>query len=144
EDPAPPAAPPTAPHLPTPPSSPPPSPSPTLPIAPDAMTDRAMCKKILEDLATKSSMPLHVIYNIGMSVAYDYQIDFLSDLWQRKGVPRGTAEGAKKAVDTALATPGGSPPTSLGARLVEAAKAGHIPDALAKELEEALRVELSK
>ncbi len=94
--------------------------------------DHEVCRRILADLATKCQSPLHVVYNIGKCLADDYQVQFLRDLWQRRGAPAGVGEAAKMAVDSVLDK------TPLGARLTDASEDELQDPLLKKELKEAL------
>lgn len=53
----------------------------------------------LRDLAAKCSWPEHVIHTIGENLVHDYHVEFLADLWHRRGRGR---EGAPAAIVDAV------------------------------------------
>lgn len=95
--------------------------------------------KVLLDLATKSGLPIHVINSIGDSLVNDYQVRFLSDLWQRRGAPLGVGEAANQVVAEVLKSPYDG--RTFGESLVDAGSAAQL---LNKGLEGALRQALDE
>jgi hypothetical protein len=67
-------------------------------------------------------MPVDVIYNIGAALINDFQVKFLSDLWQRQGVPAGIDQAADRVVDQVLAAVKGQNQETLANRLEAAMK----------------------
>ncbi len=72
-------------------------------------------RAMLHELATRSGLGLPAVYGIGATLADDYQVDFLSNLWDRRGLSKGPRQALIDAIGRALLASGvQAPKAQLG------------------------------